>query len=194
MHYLDTTGEQDWLITCDETYGADFAAAGLLLSPGVAHMYTTGEIAAELCLEQPGLDTLDIADVKMAQELGYTIKLLGVAELTPKGLQLSVGPTLVKNGNRYTGTAADVVGTAQGEAQGSALHWTYVLSLPVDGKVWEMDMDDWMYLVDDKTLLNRTSMSKYGFKVGDVVSIEETRPISKTKKWRLVTDAAASAS
>jgi len=60
-HYLDTTGEQDWLITCDEKYGADFAAAGLLLSPGLAQMYTTGEIAAELCLEMPGLDTLDIA-------------------------------------------------------------------------------------------------------------------------------------
>jgi hypothetical protein len=60
-HYLDTTGEQDWLITCDETWGADFAAKGLLLSPGIAHMYTTGEIAAELCLETPGLDTLDIA-------------------------------------------------------------------------------------------------------------------------------------
>ena len=60
-HYLDTTGEQDWLVTCDEKYGADFAAAGLLLAPGVAHMYTTGEIAAELCLETPGLDTLDIA-------------------------------------------------------------------------------------------------------------------------------------
>ena len=61
MHYLDTTGEQDWLITCDEQYGADFAAAGLLLAPGVAQMYTTGEIAAQLCLEKPGLDTLDIA-------------------------------------------------------------------------------------------------------------------------------------
>ena len=60
-HYLDTTGEQDWLITCDDKYGADFAAAGLLLSPGIAQMYTTGEIAAELCLERPGLDTLDIA-------------------------------------------------------------------------------------------------------------------------------------
>ncbi|NYI44745.1 NAD(P)-dependent dehydrogenase (short-subunit alcohol dehydrogenase family) [Nocardioides aromaticivorans] len=60
-HYLDTTGEQDWLVTCDEKYGADFAAAGLLLSPGIAQMYTTGEIAAELCLEKPGLDTLDIA-------------------------------------------------------------------------------------------------------------------------------------
>ena len=61
VHYLDTTGEQDWVITCDEKYGADFAAAGLLLAPGVAQMYTTGEIAAQLCLEQPGLDTLDIA-------------------------------------------------------------------------------------------------------------------------------------
>ncbi|KAB2812967.1 saccharopine dehydrogenase [Pimelobacter simplex] len=60
-HYLDTTGEQDWLITCDEKWGADFAAAGLLLSPGIAQMYTTGEIAAELCLEKPGLDSLDIA-------------------------------------------------------------------------------------------------------------------------------------
>jgi len=60
-HYTDTTGEQDWLITCDEEFGAKFASAGLLLSPGLAHMYTTGEIAAQLCLEQPGLDTLDIA-------------------------------------------------------------------------------------------------------------------------------------
>ncbi|MFB8004257.1 DUF5938 domain-containing protein [Nocardia sp. NPDC056000] len=59
-HYLDTTGEQDWLIDCDEQYGADMAAQGLLLSPGIAQMYTTGEIAAQICLETPGLDTLDI--------------------------------------------------------------------------------------------------------------------------------------
>ena len=60
-HYTDTTGEQDWLIRLDQEYGARFAAAGLLLSPGLAQMYTTGEIAAQLCLETPGLDTLDIA-------------------------------------------------------------------------------------------------------------------------------------
>jgi hypothetical protein len=59
-HYLDTTGEQDWLITCDETYGERMAERGLLLAPGVAQMYTTGEIAAQICLETPGLDTLDI--------------------------------------------------------------------------------------------------------------------------------------
>jgi len=59
-HYLDTTGEQDWLIDAEAAYGARMAAAGLLLAPGVAQMYTTGEVAAQLCLEQPGLDTLDI--------------------------------------------------------------------------------------------------------------------------------------
>ncbi len=59
-HYVDTTGEQDWLIQCDEAYGQRMADKGLLLSPGIAQMYTTGEIAAGLCLETPGLDTLDI--------------------------------------------------------------------------------------------------------------------------------------
>ena len=59
-HYLDTTGEQDWLITCDEDYGRHMAGKGLLLAPGIAQMYTTGEIAAQLCLEKPGVDTLDI--------------------------------------------------------------------------------------------------------------------------------------
>ena len=60
-HYTDTTGEQDWLITLEQEYGPRFAAAGLLLAPGLAQMYTTGEIAAQLCLETPGLDTLVIA-------------------------------------------------------------------------------------------------------------------------------------
>jgi len=73
-----------------------------------------------------------------------------------------------KDGNRYTGTAGDVVGTAVGTAAGNALSWNYVLALPVDGRTWNMDMDDWMYLVDEKTMLNRTTMSKFGFRVGEV--------------------------
>jgi hypothetical protein len=75
---------------------------------------------------------------------------------------------LVRDGNRYTGTAADVVGTAQGMAAGNALHWNYVLALPIDGKTWNMDMDDWMVLIDERTMLNRTTMSKFGFRVGEV--------------------------
>ena len=59
-NYLDTTGEQDWLLYAQSEWSDQFAELGLLLSPGIAHMYTTGEIAANICLETPGVDTLDI--------------------------------------------------------------------------------------------------------------------------------------
>ena len=59
-HYTDTTGEQDWVLDAKTRFGPKFAEKGLLLSPGIAQMYTTGEIAANICLETPGLDTLDI--------------------------------------------------------------------------------------------------------------------------------------
>ncbi len=59
-HYLDTTGEQDWVLAAQERWSESFAEAGLLLSPGVAQMYTTGEIAANIALEPGGMETLDI--------------------------------------------------------------------------------------------------------------------------------------
>ena len=69
---------------------------------------------------------------------------------------------------RYRGRADDVVGEAQGRSAGNALHWTYTLALPVNGRVWNVDMDDWMYLMDDRTMLNRTAMRKFGVHLGDV--------------------------
>ena len=68
----------------------------------------------------------------------------------------------------YTGRADDVVGIALGETRGNAFHWTYTLSLPVDGKVYEVQFDDWMYLVDEKVMLNKATMSKFGIYLGEV--------------------------
>jgi hypothetical protein len=77
--------------------------------------------------------------------------------------------TIRKNGNRYVGTAADVVGEAKGEAAGNTLRWNYVLDAKrEDGGTIHLDMDDWMWLVDGKTLVNRTSFSKFGIKFGEV--------------------------
>jgi homoserine dehydrogenase len=45
-----------------------------------------------------GIDRLDLSDVKFAQEMGYRIKLLAVAELEHDLLELHVSPTLVKRG------------------------------------------------------------------------------------------------
>jgi len=77
--------------------------------------------------------------------------------------------TLVRQADgSWRGTAGDVVGEAVGEAAGNALNWRYTLLLPVDGKTYEMKMDDWMYQMDDRTMINRTAMSKFGFEVGQV--------------------------
>jgi hypothetical protein len=69
---------------------------------------------------------------------------------------------------RYTGEADDVVGQAEGRVVGNVLHWRYRLRLPVDGKVYEVDFDDWMYLVDERVMLNRATMSKFGIRLGEV--------------------------
>ena len=73
-----------------------------------------------------------------------------------------------KDGDRYIGTAGDVIGEAKGEAAGNSLRWNYVLALPVDGSTYHMDMDDWMWMIDDKTMANRTTMSKLGVRVAEI--------------------------
>ena len=69
---------------------------------------------------------------------------------------------------KFTGRADDVVGIALGESRGNAFHWTYTMSLPVDGKVYEVQFDDWMYLVDERVMLNKAVMSKFGVRLGEV--------------------------
>ena len=59
-HYLDSTGETDWVMMLRDKYGAAFAEKGLLLSPASAYMWQSGVLAAEIALETPGIDTLDI--------------------------------------------------------------------------------------------------------------------------------------
>jgi len=66
-----------------------------------------------------GIETVQAADMRYARELGYSIKLLAVAERTEQGLQLHVSPTLVRRGTplaevRGAFNAIRVVGDAVG--------------------------------------------------------------------------------
>ncbi len=69
---------------------------------------------------------------------------------------------------QFTGTADDVVGMARGEQRGNAFRWGYTLQLPVDGKTYEVQFDDWMYLMNEGVMLNKAEMSKFGFRLGEV--------------------------
>lgn len=77
---------------------------------------------------------------------------------------------------RYVGRADDVVGEASGQASGNTLRWNYTLALPVEGRTWHVQMDDWMHLVDSEVLLNRSAMSKFGVHLGDVTLSFRRRP------------------
>ena len=76
--------------------------------------------------------------------------------------------TSLGNG-RYRGTEDDVVGSAEGQAAGNALNWRYTLRLPVDGTVYEVQFDDWMFLMDERVMLNKAVMSKFGIRLGEVM-------------------------
>jgi hypothetical protein len=70
--------------------------------------------------------------------------------------------------NRYEGRADDVVGVAQGIASGQALNWQYTLRLPYKDSTIDVRLNDWMFLQPDGVLVNRATVSKLGFKVGEV--------------------------
>ena len=70
-------------------------------------------------IPRTGIDAVDVADLRYANELGYSVKLLAVAELVPEGLELHVSPTLVRQGTplaevRGAYNAVRVVGDAVG--------------------------------------------------------------------------------
>jgi homoserine dehydrogenase len=70
-------------------------------------------------IPRTGIDIVTAGDMQFAKELGYSIKLLAVAEKVPEGLELHVSPTLIRLGTplaevRGAYNAIRVVGDAVG--------------------------------------------------------------------------------
>lgn len=59
-HYFDTTGETDWMLYLKKEYAAAFEQKELALCPANSYMWTEGALAAEIALETPGIDSLDL--------------------------------------------------------------------------------------------------------------------------------------
>ncbi|MCH9692523.1 MAG: DUF3833 domain-containing protein [Gammaproteobacteria bacterium] len=73
----------------------------------------------------------------------------------------------------YQGTASDVIGTAIGHSLGFAFHWRYALQIDLNGKKWTINLDDWLFQLDNTRVINRTQMTKWGIKVGEITLIIE---------------------
>lgn len=70
--------------------------------------------------------------------------------------------------NAYEGSAGDIVGTATGQTSGNAMRWAYQMDLKVGEKTYRITFDDWMFLMNDGVLINRSYLKKYGFTVGEL--------------------------
>ena len=72
------------------------------------------------------------------------------------------------NEHNYIGTAPDVVGEAKGVSYGSAFKFEYNLMIPFKGKNIKIRFDDWIFKQDEKVAINRATLTKFGFKVGEL--------------------------
>ncbi len=68
----------------------------------------------------------------------------------------------------YTGRADDIVDTATGREAGNAIQWQYQMDLDVDGSTYRITFDDWMYLMNDDVLINRSHLKKFGIEVAEL--------------------------
>lgn len=79
--------------------------------------------------------------------------------------------TLTPRAQGYHATAGDVADPGIMRWQGNAIHMNYVLRAAYGDGTIDVTMDDWMYLVTPDTLINQTTMSKWGVDVGEVVLV-----------------------
>ena len=70
--------------------------------------------------------------------------------------------------DQYSGSAGDINGTAIGEAFGNGFNWAYEMDLPVGSNSVTVKFDDWIWALDDNTIVNRSYIKKFGLTFAEV--------------------------
>jgi hypothetical protein len=73
--------------------------------------------------------------------------------------------------HNFTGTAGDVIDNADGILYGNVVNWQYQMNLKVKDTSWKVTFDDWLFQVSKDMLINKATMSKFGFEVGEVTIV-----------------------
>jgi hypothetical protein len=89
-------------------------------------------------------------------------------------------------GGRIIATAADVVGEGQGRVEGSGVLLRYRIRLTPEAGGHVLDVTDWMYLLDNGAIMNRSQFRKYGIKVAELVAT--MRPVEKSASLSLAAE------
>lgn len=77
--------------------------------------------------------------------------------------------------------APDLIGAGSGRQSGSSVLLNYRIKLPESSGGHELDVTDWMYLMENGTIMNRSQFRKYGFKVAELVATMRPAPAKAEK-------------
>jgi hypothetical protein len=78
---------------------------------------------------------------------------------------------------KITATAPDVVGAGQGHVAGAGVVLRYSIRLTPEAGGHVLDVVDWMYLMENGTIINRSQFRKFGIKVAELVAT--MRPVDQ---------------
>ncbi len=78
--------------------------------------------------------------------------------------------------------ADDVVGTGRGQQAGSGVCLNYDIRLPASSGGFILSAVDWMYLVENGTVVKRSQFRKFGIKVAELVAT--IRPVEAIKSGK----------
>lgn len=77
---------------------------------------------------------------------------------------------VLHNDGRLTATAPDVIGEGQGVVSGGTLQLRYRLRLPEEAGGHVLDVIDWLYLMPNGTVMNRSQMRRFGVTLAELVA------------------------
>lgn len=75
----------------------------------------------------------------------------------------------LNNESEFEGEADDVIGVARGVQNSNYVNLKYKLKIPYSNSSIVLTMDDWMHLIAENVIINRTAMKKFGLKVGELI-------------------------
>ena len=77
---------------------------------------------------------------------------------------------------RLVATAADIIGEGKGEIAGNAVRMRYRIRLAPEAGGHVLDVTDWMYLMENGTIMNRSQFRKFGIKVAELIATMRPMP------------------
>jgi hypothetical protein len=94
--------------------------------------------------------------------------------------QIRIWELQIAEDGSVSGSAADVIGKANGGSEGAAFNWQYTLRVPIDDTEYDLFVDDWMFMIDSNRMMNRSYMKKLGITVAEIsIFFDKTKPVRK---------------